>query len=71
MEARFHIERKNTSEKELRIAKRCAPTQQGFMRLQVIEEPYRSRSPKAVPPSVSGSTPLVNEMDPPGTMARR
>ena len=47
---RFYIERENASEEELRIEKSCAPTQQGFMRLQVIEEPWRGRSPKVVTP---------------------
>ena len=48
MRARFHIERENAGEAELRIAKRCASTKQGFVRLQAIEELYRGRSPKVV-----------------------
>jgi len=32
--ARFYIERENATEEELRVSKRCAPTQQGFVRLQ-------------------------------------
>jgi len=46
--ARFYIERENATEEELRVLKRCAPTQQGFVRLQAIEELYRGRSPKEI-----------------------
>ena len=48
MGVRFYIERENATAEELGIAKRCAPTQPGFVRLQALEELYRSRSPEEV-----------------------
>ena len=38
----------NTTTEEIGVAKHCAPTQQGFIRYQALEQLYRSKSKKEV-----------------------
>ncbi|MCB0338945.1 MAG: helix-turn-helix domain-containing protein, partial [Bdellovibrionales bacterium] len=44
VEARFE----NTTVDEIAVAKRCAPTQQGLVRYQALEQLYRGKSKEEV-----------------------
>ena len=44
----FYINLENSTLQELSVSKRCAPTRQGFVRFQAMEELFRGRSPEEV-----------------------